>query len=100
MSYKYEFPDYDDELPVIDGFKDESWHNDVCPSMEKRIYNDAYLKLWCDYRNPEMREIGGNQYIISYFDDATMNSVPMFSSDDIEEVKKFIKQFLKLNGKE
>ena len=58
MSYKYEFPDYDDELPVIDGFKDESWHNDVCPSMEKRIYNDAYLKLWCDYKNPEMREIG------------------------------------------
>lgn len=100
MSYKYEFPDYDCEMPTLEGFEDTSWHNDVCPSLQRQIWNNSCLKVWCDYENPEMREVGGDKYTVTYYFTDFFESVPMFGSDDIEEVKKFIKNFLKLHGKE
>jgi hypothetical protein len=61
---KTEFPDYDGELPVVPGFEDTSWKNDVCPSLT-RDYGDGYeLRLWCDYRDPERREFETEQYSI------------------------------------
>lgn len=100
MTYKYEFPHYDDVLPSIDGFEDDSWHNDVSPSMRYKLFANTYIKLWCDFKDTEMREIGGKQYTVTHYSEDNFDYVPMFSSDDIEEVKKFIKQFLQLNGKE
>lgn len=100
MSYKYEFPDYDCEMPTLEGFTDASWHNDACPSMERKLYSNSYIKVWCDYKDASMREIGGDQYTVTHYYEDTFDFLPMFSSDDIEEVKKFIAQFFKLNGKE
>lgn len=37
MSYRTEFPDYDDDLYCPDGWTDQSWHNDTCPHIQKRI---------------------------------------------------------------
>ena len=59
MSYKYEFPDYDCEMPTLEGFTDASWHNDACPSLDKPIFSNTYLRVWCDYKDVSMREIGG-----------------------------------------
>jgi hypothetical protein len=60
MTYKIEFPDYDDTLSFPDGWVDDSWHNDVCP---KFIKNN--LIIWCDYKNFDRRETEGQQFIVS-----------------------------------
>lgn len=49
MSVKIEFPDFDGELPVIDGFVDSSYHHDVCPSLTN---DDMGLQLFVDYPEP------------------------------------------------
>lgn len=97
MTYKYEFPDYDDELPSIDGFVDESWHNDVCPSLVHNIFTERYLKLWCDYKDPAMREVGGNQYTLVFQSEDHWETVYLFSTDDIEAMKNYIKHFIYIN---
>jgi hypothetical protein len=30
-----EFPEYDDNLTIPDGWVDVSWHNNACPSISK-----------------------------------------------------------------
>jgi hypothetical protein len=56
----YEFPDFDYELPAIEGFIDTSWHNDVCPSLTRESPDDESktLILWCDYADVSKREHG------------------------------------------
>jgi hypothetical protein len=53
--YRIEFPDFDPAtLPAIPaGFKDVSWHNDVCPAF----FNSALLlSIFIDYADMEQRE--------------------------------------------
>lgn len=55
MTYRSEFPDFPAaDMPVIPaGFKDVSWHNDICP----RFVSDALgLEIWVDYADPAHRE--------------------------------------------
>lgn len=65
--YLQEFPDYDDTLKMIPGFKDTSWHNDACPSISK-LYEFSkvksgvptdYIEVFQDYKDPERSEFGG-----------------------------------------
>lgn len=66
MTYKTEFPDFDYELTIPEGWIDDSWHNDVCP----KIYNGK-LVIWCDYLDPDKRESEGSQFTVSLnIDDA------------------------------
>jgi hypothetical protein len=67
MNYKIEFPHYDDELTLPDGWVDSSWHNDVSPSIEKQI-GDIKYKIWCDFKNPDLREVGGKQFTVATYD--------------------------------
>ena len=60
MTYKIEFPDYDDILSFPEGWIDDSWHNDVCPKFIK----DKIL-IWCDYKEFDRRETEGQQFIVS-----------------------------------
>jgi len=60
MTYKTEFPDYDDTISLPEGWADDSWHNDVCPKIIK-----GAVVIWCDYKNPERRETMGHQFIVS-----------------------------------
>jgi len=53
--YKTEFPNYDDELILPEGWIDTSWHNDACPSFEK-VFGDVKFRIYCDYKDMEARE--------------------------------------------
>jgi len=50
---KEEFPDFDDELPEIEGFSDRSWHNEPSPTL---INEELGLLLFIDYKDPEKSE--------------------------------------------
>jgi hypothetical protein len=60
MTYKIEFPDYDDTITLPEGWLDDSWHNDVCPKITKGTW-----VIWCDYKDPDRREIEGQQFVVS-----------------------------------
>jgi len=42
------------KLPA--GFKDCSWHNDICPHYEKE-WNDYIIDIWINFDDKELREI-------------------------------------------
>jgi hypothetical protein len=71
-NYKTEFPDYDQQLSLPDGWIDTSWHNDICPSFEKDFGNVTY-KIFCDYKDPEKREVGGDQFTVSVYIEDEVN---------------------------
>lgn len=80
--YRKEFPDFDYDLPVIAGFEDESWHNDVCPSLAN---DDMGLRLWCDYIDVSKREISSDtckRFTLAGGDDG----VVLVASDDIADI--------------
>ena len=56
MTYKQEFPAFDDVLPTLEGFKDSSWHNDACPSLIKELGNENFLQVFVDWKNKEMSD--------------------------------------------
>ena len=92
MSIKNAFPNYDDVLPMLEGFYDQSYKNDSCPSIHKQIYKDIYLVLYCDYKNINRRDNpNGFRYQLAL--DMPMllcNSKILLLSDNIMEVKHFI----------
>lgn len=47
------FPDFDDTLPEIEGFEDNSYKNDTCPNL---LDKERQLKLYIDYRDPANSE--------------------------------------------
>ena len=76
MGYKNEFPSFDYELPNLGAkWVDDSWHNDVCP----KIYNGK-LVIWCDYLDPERREIGGQQFIVSSYIEDSYEHIQQFDT--------------------
>ena len=85
MHTKY-FPDYDDTLPVIAGFVENSYGNDLCPS----IYSYAQgLRIYCDYKNEALREGCGMRYNIA-IDDC---GEALLETDDLAEVLAFVAQY-------
>lgn len=55
-NYREEFPDFELDVTIPEGFEDSSWHNDVCPSWYSE---ELDAELWVDYKNPEDREMAG-----------------------------------------
>ena len=91
--YLKEFPDYDSNLPALEGFVDDSWHNDTCPSL----FNfDLNLKLYCDYAAEDKRECGGTLRFTLYYQkgDDWFNNSYIADSDDIEIIKQAIQREL------
>ena len=87
--YLTEFPDYDSTLPILDGFADDSWHNDTCPSL---LNKELGLKLWCEYANPELR-VGTKRFILYYQDiDDSLNDEFILETDSIVEIKQVIRE--------
>ena len=91
--YKDEFPDYDDELWIPDGFKDESWHNDVCPHVEKEIedFNGAHIQIliWQDYKDPEKREYScASRYMLVI--NVNGDDVFIYSTDNFDELERIV----------
>jgi len=75
MTYKIEFPDYDDTLSFPEGWIDDSWHNDVCPKFIK-----DKIMIWCDYKEFDRRETEGQQFIVSFGHDVNLEPIKAFDS--------------------
>ena len=70
FNYKREFRFFDFEIPPLpDGFIDMSWHNNVCPSFERKYNDTEFVALWVNYANPKRRECGGKQFILTILQD-------------------------------
>jgi hypothetical protein len=66
FDYKKEFRYFDFEIPQIpEGFTDDSWHNNICPSFI-RVLDDKLITFWVDYKNPKKRErTWGKQFFVT-----------------------------------
>jgi len=64
MSYLKEFPDFDFDIPYIEGFTDTSWHNNVSPSFARKLNDTHSITLWVDYADESRRECGGSQFLV------------------------------------
>lgn len=91
MTYMKEFPHYDDTLSLPEGWADTSWHNDICPSFEK-TFGDTIFRLWCDFKDPELRELGGQRFIVCTYlnEDELKEDIGQF--DTIEEALALINE--------
>lgn len=62
--YLREFPDFDDKLRMIDGFVDDSWHNDAMPHISRYFYADGkdfpvrIVEIFQDYKDRDRSEFG------------------------------------------
>ena len=87
MSYKKEFPDFNLDVIIPEGFIDSSWKNDICPSW---INNEHNIKLFIEHLEPEKRELDDMDrfylvwYSTYYCDPETGNKEFEPSTDDIE----------------
>jgi hypothetical protein len=52
--YAREFPDFELDFKLPEGFKDSSWHNNETPSFDKAQPNGTLLRLWVDYADRSM----------------------------------------------
>jgi len=91
IMYKKEFPDYDYEIKMPEGFFDSSWHNDVCPSIRRDIHHDLGVKIYCDYTEWSRREMGNqNQFSVCLEDDHSLDTLTdMGRFDDFENAVLF-----------
>lgn len=77
------FGEYDDVLPIVPGFVDDSYGNDACPKLTLQI-GDYIADLYCDYRNYESREMpGGPQFALTVGDEDLYERVHKESFDAI-----------------
>jgi hypothetical protein len=91
MRYKYEFPNYDDELILPSEWIDNSWHNDVSPSFEKHM-GDIIYKIWCDFKDPNKREVGGKQFTVATYDQNEFEYLQDLAEfDTLQEALDFVK---------
>ena len=89
QDYKTEFRFFDYEIPTIpEGFVDDSWHNNVCPSFIK-VLDDQLITFWVDYKNPKRRErtFGKQFFITTEPNNDDINDVNLvFETDSWDEV--------------
>lgn len=92
MNYKTEFPDFDYELTIPEGWTDSSWHNDVSPSIEKQ-FGDIKYRIWCDFADPERREVGGKQFVVATYDSNEFEHLQDLNEfDTFEDAIEFVKR--------
>lgn len=73
--YLAEFPNFG-ELPIVslpEGWKDVSYHNDVCPSFELAL-NYGSIKLFVDFKDEAERELRGAMRFRAYLTDDEGNN--------------------------
>lgn len=56
--YQREFNDYPElNVTLPDGYEDQSWHNDVCPSFARKDAVFGYLIIYVDYPDKALRQL-------------------------------------------
>ena len=89
-NYRIEFPKYDDVLMLSNDWIDSSWHNDVSPSFEKQIGEIKY-KIWCDFKDPDRREVGGKQFTVTFYDKSEFEELQDLAEfDTLQEALDFV----------
>jgi len=89
MTYKTEFPNFDYELPDLGkGWEDNSWHNDISPSLDYSLGEDRILRIWFDYADPDKRECGGKRYALGIGEYSVMEN--LMESDDLAEILAYV----------
>lgn len=88
--FKYEFPDYDGEFYIPNGWVDNSWYNDVCPHVERENDGVRFL-IWQDYVNPDLRECGEHRYAFMIEVDADNEPRFLYETDNINEILELCK---------
>ena len=89
-NYRIEFPKYDDVLMLSNDWIDSSWHNDVSPSFEKLIGEIKY-KIWCDFKDPDRREVGGKQFTVTFYDKSEFEELQDLAEfDTLQEALDFV----------
>jgi len=92
MNYLDEFPNFDYTLPDLGkGWEDNSWHNDVCPSLDYSLGGEEIIRIWFDYADPDMRECGGARYLLAVgiYGETLL---PILESNDLNEILSYIKE--------
>jgi hypothetical protein len=89
-NYQIEFPHYDDILPDLpQGWEDNSWHNDACPSMDYDLGEERILRVWMDFKSVNKREYKkGKRFVVSVGEYTELQ--PLFTSDSYQEVLDYI----------
>lgn len=92
MSYITEFPDYDGEFYIPEGWEDNSWHNDVCPRAMRRIEPETKMiefSVWQDYVDVDKREYdNGKRYLFQIVVDNEL--IYHYETDDLQKIKELI----------
>jgi len=105
MRYTNEFDtEYHPSRAIIEaieclGFKDNSWHNNVCPSWTLGVDKETdYLggyELFIDAIDEDLRECcGGSRFTLLQFGDALNSSYEatlVFETDTLDAIVAFIK---------
>ena len=90
--YKTEFPNYDDELIIPEGFRDCSYHNDVCPCVCQYFSKgDTEIKIiiWQDYKDPDNREYpSASRFAFNI--QVNGEDVFLYTTDDWQKVEEML----------
>ena len=92
MSYRNEFLDYDGQLYLPNGWTDDSFKGNPCPSVSKVYRNGNTIVefiIWQDYVDKKKREYDWQMRYVFQINVDNVN-VFQFETDDIEEIKKFV----------
>lgn len=92
MSYRNEFPDYDDQgIYIPKGWADGSYHNDTCPHAYKRNADETIeARIWQDYKDPAKREYENDK---RYLFEIVVECEPVYqySTDNLDGIKLLAK---------
>lgn len=93
MSYRSEFPDYDGDFYLPEGWTDASWHNDTMPRALWYLStpNVWYqISIWQDYVDENKREYEGEPRYIFQIEKEN-DEVFEYRTNDLEEIKLLAK---------
>lgn len=93
--YQVEFPDFGElDVTLPEGFTDASWHNDACPSFDKRLPNRQYLRIWIDYKVPADREFSERmRFSLGLYDHEVSHLRDLLESEDFSEICRAAEEF-------
>jgi len=89
MTYRTEFPDFDPTtLPAIpDGWTDQSWHNDACPSFN----TGRGMVVFIDFARVTRRQIDmGGRFVVAPDPETDDRSDALLVTDDWSAVLLFV----------
>ncbi|WP_315922099.1 hypothetical protein [Mesorhizobium sp. SP-1A] len=84
--YKKEFPDFELDVAIPEGFEDVSWGNDGCPSF---LHKELDVLLYVDYADTSKREHEDTvRFSLITTEDGmlTENREDLLDTDDFAEV--------------